>query len=283
MKDVRYFSPTEVGEAVDLLAKYGEKATILAGGTDLVRTINYHELWPEVLLYVGELDLDFVKEEDGKLVIGAGTKVGKLITDDLVTEKFGILAKAASQLGTVPIRTSATIGGNISNASPAADLVPPLLAMDATLKLVSSDGERTVPLEDFFTGPGETVLKPNELITEIHVPLSEANTVFLKLGRRKAQTCSVVVVAARLQLDGTECSEARIVVGSMAPTVLRCTEAEEFITGKELDESVVAECAQKAIAATSPIDDQRASAWYRLKAGEALIARALSKAAGLES
>ena len=116
MKDVRYFSPTEVGEAVNLLAEYGKRATILAGGTDLVRAINYHEIWPEVLLYIGKLDLDFIKEKDGKLVIGAGTPVAKLVEDELVVNKFGILAEAASQLGTVPIRTTATIGGNLGNS-----------------------------------------------------------------------------------------------------------------------------------------------------------------------
>ena len=116
MKDVRYFSPTEVGEAVSLLAEHGERATILAGGTDLVRAINYHELWPEVLLYVGKLNLDFIREEDGKLVLGAGTPVAKLVEDELIVDKFRILSEAASHLGTVAIRTTATIGGNLGNA-----------------------------------------------------------------------------------------------------------------------------------------------------------------------
>jgi carbon-monoxide dehydrogenase medium subunit len=283
MKDVRYFSPTEVGEAVSLLAEHGERATILAGGTDLVRAINYHELWPEVLLYVGKLDLDFVREEDGKLVLGAGTPVAKLIEDELIVDKFPILAEAASQLGTVAIRTTATIGGNLGNASPAADLVPPLMVMDAELKLVSAEGERVVPIEDFFTGPGETVLEVGELITEIHVPLAEGETAFLKVGMRKAQTCAVASAAVRLEMDGSECADARIVMGSMAPTPLRCKDAEEFLKGKALDEDVVAECAEKALAATSPIDDQRATAWYRKKAGKALVARALAQAAGLEN
>jgi CO/xanthine dehydrogenase FAD-binding subunit len=283
MNDVRYFSPTEVGEAVSLLAECGERATILAGGTDLVRAINYHELWPEVLLYIGKLDLDFVKGKKGQLVIGAGTPVAKLVENELVVEKFGILAEAASQLGTVPIRTTATIGGNLGNASPAADLVPPLMVMDAELKLVGTDGKRTVPIKDFFTGPGETVLKTGELITEIHVPLKEGETVFLKLGKRKAQTCAVASVAVRLQMEDSECVDARIVVGSMAPTALRCIEAEDSLKGKALNEDVIAECAEKAVAATSPIDDQRATAWYRKKAGKALIARALAQAAGLES
>jgi carbon-monoxide dehydrogenase medium subunit len=283
MKDVRYFSPTEVGEAVSLLAEHGERVTILAGGTDLVRAINYHELWPEVLLYVGKLDLDFVREEDGKLVIGAGTPVAKLAEDGLIVDEFPILAEAASQLGSVSIRTTATIGGNLGTASPAADLVPPLMVMDAALKLVSADGERIVPIKDFFTGPRETVLEAGELITEIHVPLAEGEAVFLKLGKRKAQTTAVTSSAVRLEMDGSKCADVRIVMGSMAPTPLRCKEAEDFLKGKTLDEDVIAQCAEKAVAATSPIDDQRATAWYRKKAGKALVARALSRAAGLES
>lgn len=283
MRDVSYFAPTEVGEAVKLLAEYGERATVLAGGTDLTPRINYYELRPEVLLYIGGLGLDYIREEDGKLVIGAATPMARLAASGLVAEKASALAEAARQCGSVATRTTATIGGNLANASPAADLAPPLLVIDADLHLASAREQRVVAVKDFFTGPGETVLKPDELIIEVHVPLLKGKTVFLKLGRRKAQTLSLTSVAVRLEMDGKVCDDARIALGSMAPTPLRCTKAEGLIKGKALDKALIAECATEAVAESSPIDDQRATAWYRKKAGTALVARALAQAAGIKS
>ncbi len=283
MRDVSYYAPTEVGEAVKLLAEYGEKATVLSGGTDLVPRINYYELKPEVLLYIGRLGLDYIKEAGGRLVIGATTPMARLVASDLVAEKASALAEAVRQCGSVATRTTATIGGNLANASPAADLAPPLLVMDAELRLASAREQRVVAAKDFFTGPGETVLKPDELIVEVHVPLSKGKTVFLKLGRRKAQTLSLTSVAVRLEMDGNVCDDARVALGSMAPTPLRCTKAEGLIKGKALDKALIAECATEAVAESSPIDDQRATAWYRKKAGTALVVRALTQAAGIES
>ena len=130
MTQVSYFAPTDVGEALKLLAEHGAKATILAGGTDLVPKINYHELKPDVLVYIGGLGLDYIKEADGKLVIGAATPVAKLMANDLVAEKAGVLVEVAKQFASVAISSVATVGGNLANASPGADLAPPLLAMD---------------------------------------------------------------------------------------------------------------------------------------------------------
>ncbi len=281
MKDVRYFAPTEMAEATQLLARYGDGAAVLAGGTDLVPQLNYYERHPEAIVFIGNLNLGYVKEDDSKLVIGAGTTLAELLASDLVVAHLGILADAISELGTVAIRTTATIGGNIANASPAADTVPPLLVMDADLVLVGPDGERTVALQDFFTGPGETILDTGELISEIHVPLLNGGTSFKKVGMRKAQSCAIAAVAVRIEMDGDTCTDARVALGSMAPTPLRCTTAEDLLKGETLDADLVARCAEAAVGQTKPIDDQRASAWYRIKAGKALIAKALSEAAGL--
>jgi CO/xanthine dehydrogenase FAD-binding subunit len=281
MREVSYFALADVGEAVKLLAEHGEKVTILAGGTDLLPKINHYDLKPEMLLFIGGLGLDYIKEEGGKLVIGAGTSTAKLAASDLVADKAPALAEAAKASGSVAIRTAATIGGNIANASPGADMVAALLALDAAFKLVSTGGERTVAAKDFFLGPHESVRKPEELITEVHVPLPRGKTVFLKLGRRHAQTLSVANVAIQLDMDGLICKDARIALGAMAPTPLRCTKAEGMIKGKSLDEGLIAKCAAEAIAESSPIDDQRATAWYRKKAGTALVARALAQAAGI--
>mgnify|MGYP001039850444 CR=1 FL=1 len=281
MREVSYFAPTEVGEAVKLLAEHGEEASVLAGGTDLVAQLNYYEIKPAALVYLGGLGLDYVREEDGKLVIGAGTTIAHLLTNDLIAEKFSVLAAAAATHASPAVRTTATIGGNIGTASPAGDMIPSLMVMDAKLVLASSKGERAVPIQEFFTGPGETVRTPEELIVEIHVPLLDGKAVFKKLGRRKAQVCSIVSTAVRLEMEGGVCKDARIVLGSMAPTPLRCSKAEAMLKGKAVDAALVAECAAQAVAESTPIDDQRATAWYRAKAGTALVERALAEAAGI--
>ena len=292
MREVSYFAPTELDEALKLLAEYGEKVTVLAGGTDLVPKFNHYELKPEVIVYIGGLGLSFINDEGKNLVIGSATTTAMLAKSDIVEKKIGALAEAARLSGSTAIRNSATIGGNIINASPAADLLAPLLAMEAQVKLVKAGSERMVPLEDFITGPGQTVRQPDELLTEIHVPVPNGATVFLKLGRRKAQTLSVVNVAIQISLEGGECKDARIFLGAMSPTHVRCIKAEALLrscafplaishfgqrseASKTLDEATIAQCAAQAVEETSPIDDQRATAWYRKRAAKALVAKAL--------
>jgi CO/xanthine dehydrogenase FAD-binding subunit len=283
MRDVGYFAPTEIGEAVRLLAEHGEGMAVLAGGTDLVPALNYYEIKPSALLYIGGLGLDYIKEEDGKLIIGAGTTLAHLVASEAIAQKFGVLFQAIKKHSSPAVRTTATIGGNVGTGSPAGDLLPPLMVMDAEVVLASAAGERVVPIADFFTGPQKTVRKPDELIVELRVPLAEGNTAYAKVGLRKAQTCSIASAAVRLVVDGNVCQDARIVMGSMAPTPLRCKQAEALIKGKTLDQAAIEECAAQAVAETSPIDDQRATAWYRQKAGKALVARALAQAAGIQS
>jgi CO/xanthine dehydrogenase FAD-binding subunit len=289
MKDAKYFAPAGIKEALTLLAEHGGKATVLAGGTDLVPKINYYELKPDILIYTGGIGWDYIKEENGKLVIGAGTTWTQLTTNSLVTKKAGVLAEAAKQGGCVATRNAGTIGGNLANASPAADLATPLLVLDAEILLKSAKKKRVVPIKEFFTGRGETVLKPDELVVEIHIPPLRGKTTFLKLGRRRAMTLSVVNVAVRLEMAKKRsrsfrtCNEARIALGSMAPTPIRCEKAEEMLQGKELTSELIKACAAQAIDETSPIDDQRATAWYREEAGTALVAQALFRASAINN
>jgi carbon-monoxide dehydrogenase medium subunit len=281
MKEMKYVAPRGVDEALDYLAEYGEKATVLAGGTDVVPKVNYYELLPDVIVYVGGIGTDYITEGDGQLVIGAGATWSSLMRDPLVKARARVLAEAASQGGCVATRNAGTIGGNIVNASPAADLSVALLALDAGVIVRNSKAERTVALKDFFTGPGATVLQPDELVIEVRVPFVKGNAVFLKLGRRKAMTLSVVNTAVRIYSEGGTCEEARIAVGAMGPRPIRCAEAEKVIVGQAIDLGLIDKCADTAITETSPIDDQRASAWYRKKAGRNLIRRALVQAAGI--
>jgi carbon-monoxide dehydrogenase medium subunit len=283
MRESLYFAEKSVEDTLALLARYGKRAVILAGGTDLVPRMNCYRLKPEVLVYIGNLGLEYVREKDGRLLVGAATSLAEIASSRIVAKKAGALAEAARLAATAAVRTAATIGGNLANASPAADLAPPLLAMDAELRLQSEKGERLVPLKDFFKSPGKTVLKAGELIIEVSLSLPKGNCVFLKLGRRKALSLSVVNTAVRLEMSGSICREARIAMGAVAPTPLRCIEAEALLIGKPIDRELIGRCAVAAIAAGRPLDDRRGSAWYRKEAGTALVARALVRAAGLET
>ncbi|HSR12598.1 MAG TPA: xanthine dehydrogenase family protein subunit M [Thermodesulfobacteriota bacterium] len=283
MDDALFFAPGSLKETVKVLGAYKEKAVILAGGTDLVPRINTYNFKPEVLVYIGKAGLDYIKEEKDKLVIGAATPMAKIAASKLLGRKAVALVQAAGQAGTAAVRTAATIGGNLANASPAADLATPLLAMDAEVTLLSQKRKRVVPLKDFFTGPGKTVLQPGEIMVEVSVPVPKGKTIFLKLGRRKALALSVVNTAVRLEMKGKKCREARIALGSVAETPLRCTKAETLLQGAVMEAGVIETCAAEALCAARPIDDHRATAWYRKEAGTVLVARALAAAAGLNS
>ncbi len=281
MKDTLYYAPTSVSEATKLLAEHGSKATILAGGTDLAPQINYYKLEPDVLLFIGDLGLDYVREEDGKLAVGAATPLQRIASDSLLAERAKVLVDAAWTHSCASVRSRATVGGNLVNASPAADMATPLLVLDAEVVLKSADGERVVRLQDFFKGPGQTVRQPDELLVEVRIPVVGQSAVFLKLGRRKAMTCAVASVAVRLEMADRTCTEARIALGSMAPTPVRCRKAESELRGEKLDAEALERLAADAIGESSPIDDQRATAWYRRKAGTALVKQALAQAAGI--
>lgn len=282
MSEALYFAASTMNEAMKLLGQYGKKAVILAGGTDLVPRINTYGFKPGALIYIGKLGLDYIKEEKGRMVIGAATPMSRIAGSKRVAKKAAALAEAARQAGTNAVRTAGTIGGNLANASPAADLATPLLVLDADLSLVSQKKKRTVPLKEFFKGPGQTVLQAGEMIKEISFPIPKGKTAFVKLGRRKALTLSVVNAAVRLEVNRKKCREARIALGSVAPIPLRCPKAEGLLANQEISADLIGQCASEAMAASSPIDDQRASAWYRKKAGVAVVARALAKAAGLD-
>ena len=202
----------------------------------------------------------------------------QVIESDLLVEHLPALVEACRQIAGPPVRNRGTIGGNLATASPAADSAPPLLVYNAEVVLTSCEGERTLPLSEFFLGPGETALKPNELLTEIRVPIPTERTqaAFIKLDKRRAMAISVVSTAARITLDkkGTV-TQARIALGSVASTPLRAYQAEASLEGNALNESVIKSAAKLAREAASPIDDLRASANYRGKMVEVLTRRVL--------
>ncbi|MFH1242233.1 MAG: xanthine dehydrogenase family protein subunit M [Pseudomonadota bacterium] len=279
MAETQFFKAAGPQEACDLLAQYGSKARVLAGGTDLMVAVNQREFSPEVLIYIGDSGVNYIKWEKNNLAIGAATPYTDIMRSDLVLEKTPLLAEAVSHIASPAIRNVGTIGGNLANASPAADSATPLLALGASLRLVSKEGERLVAVEEFFTGPGETLLKPTELIKEAIIPVQAegAKWAYRKLGRRKAQTLSIVSVAIYCPFDNDLCRGARIALGAVAPTPILAVEASNILEGKTLNQTLINEAARAAAAATNPIDDVRGSAWYRRRATEALVRQLLAQ------
>jgi len=280
LRTTHYFAPESLDEALELLAEYGDRATILAGGTDVMVDMAMGRLKPEVILYIGNLPLNGIEERDGALFIGPTTKMATLARSPLVAEKAPVLAEAASKMGSPLVRNLATVGGNLVTASPAADTASALLGLGAEVRLSCTTGERWMPLEDFFTGPKECACEAPELLTEIRIPLSggKRGSRFIKLGRRKAVTLSVVNVTVVLDFDDGACRQARIALGAVAPTPIRSRRAEALLTGQVVNDELIAEAAQAALSDISPIDDGRASAWYRRKVTAVLVARALKEA-----
>ncbi len=275
-------SPRTLPEALQQLAAAG--AAPLAGGTNVVPDLRSGRHCPRILIDVGKLeDLRGLRRVDGHVVAGGAVTIAELLASPLVAETAPSLRQAASLFANPLIRNRATLGGNLADASPAADMAPPLLALDAEVDLLSQSGCRTVPLDDFFTGVRKTVRRPDELVGSVRWPVPSTRTAFgyVKLGLRKADAISVISVAVRVDAypDG-RVRQARIALGSVAPVPLRAAEAEKWLTGQELTPETIAEAGKLAAAAVSPISDLRASASYRRQMADVLVRRLLDRAAG---
>jgi CO/xanthine dehydrogenase FAD-binding subunit len=269
-----FYNARDLREAYDLLSQYGRKALILAGGTDVMVKLNRKLASPKALIHVGGCGLNYVKLRRSDIVIGAATPFAEVASSDLVQKKIPLLAEAVLQIGGPAIRNAGTIGGNLANASPAADSAVPLLALGASLRLASKRGERAVPIEKFFTGPGQTALKPDELLKEVIVPVPEHGTksAYQKIGRRRANTLSVVAGAIALNLNAKHrCTKARIALGAVAPMPLLAKKASALLEGQQLDADLMERVAKAAVGEANPIDDVRATAWYRRRAISVLV------------
>lgn len=279
MADTLFYRAENLEHACSLMVQYERKAKILAGGTDLMAAINRKLLLPEILVYIGNCGLDYIKLEGDILVVGATTNHASIVRSTLVKEKAPLLVEATKHIGSPAIRNMGTIGGNLVNASPAADAGTALLALGAKLNLVSVSGARQVKVEEFFTGPGETVLKPGEILQEVLIPSQNENNkwAWYKLGKRKSDICSVISVAVSLEIDGQLCRYARIALGAVAPVPLLAKRAGGMLEGQNVDETLITEVAKVASEETTPIDDVRSTAWYRRKVSENLVKRLLSQ------
>jgi carbon-monoxide dehydrogenase medium subunit len=274
-----YLKPTSLGEALSVLDDLKEKKTqVLAGGTDLIPWLRGRVKDVDYLIDLADTGLDHIlfDYDQDQARIGAMVTFAALCEHPEVRLRLPSIAEAALQVGAVQTRNQATIGGNLCSAVPSLDGAPALLVLGATLRLQVQGNERLVPIEQFFLGPRRTVLQPGEVLTEIVVPLREDFTAsFLRMGRRKALTLSIVNVAAGLAMDGQQVSQARIALGAVAPTPIRAYKAEQLLQGRKMAPELFAEAAAVAATEISPISDLRASADYRRKISVVLVRRAL--------
>ncbi|MFH1651983.1 MAG: xanthine dehydrogenase family protein subunit M [Chloroflexota bacterium] len=276
-----YLEPGSIAEAVSLLDEYGDSARVIAGGTDLLLQLRSKKIKPDYLVDIQEIPgLDGIKVTDRGVTIGAMTPVRTLETSAEIKRTLPVLASAAGSIGSVAIRNVATIGGNLCRAASSTDSAPALIGLQASVRIAGPAGERTLPLESFFTGPGQSALAGNEMLVEVRVPLPERDTraAYFKHAYRGSIDLAIVGVAvvAGFAPGGKECREVRVVLGAGAPTPLRARQCEDILRGKEWDETLIGRAAELAAGEARPRPDSaRASAAYRKEMVRVFVGRAL--------
>lgn len=284
LPDFDMLAADSIETASSMLREYQGRAQFLAGGTDLLVKMKLRKLMPRYLINVkGIRGIDRIRREGDGLRIGALTTVRSMEKSETISREVPMLSRAAGVLGTMPIRTLATLGGNLANASPSAEFGPPLLVLDATVRCMGQDGERVIPLNEFFLAPGKSALRPGEMITEVHVPVppARARCIYLKHSLRRMDV-AMVGAAVYMLLDGDVCRDVRIALGAVAPTPFRAKKAEAAIAGIRLtgdgaESGLIEEVARIACEESSPIDDLRGAASYRRKIVGLMVKQGLAQ------
>ena len=277
MKKFLYHKPKSITEATVLLQKYMGEAAILAGGTDLLVDLKKRVKYlSHVIDIKGIPSLESIGfDSEGNLGVGALVTMQALSNNPNLLHGYQSLSKAASKLGSWQIRNRATIGGNICRASPSGETLPALFCLNAELKLVSVKGERRVPIETFFLGPGKSIATADEILSEIIIPQISQKSygTYKKFAVREAMDLAVVGVAGVGSLDpkGESFEDIRIGLGAVAPTPIRAQKTEALLTGKNIGEDLIAEAASLASNEARPISDVRGSGWYRFDMVKALV------------
>jgi carbon-monoxide dehydrogenase medium subunit len=284
MNSFEYFPVKDVKEACTLLARYGEEAKIIGGGQSLVSLMKLQLVSPSYLIDIkGISDLDYIRydESDG-LRIGALTTHRSLEKSTIVKEKYFMLAQMEQTLASVPVRNWGTVGGNLSHADPASDLAPTLMALGAEVTLIGSDGKRVVSLDDFFIDYFETVLRPDEILTEIHIPnTGQGGGSYHKFAQR-ATDLAVVGIATHLIFEPdsqNQCRDIRIAMGSVGSTPMRSKRGEDILKGQKIDDTLIEEAAQVSSEDAQPTTDINGSEEYKRQIVKVLVSRTIKEAA----
>ena len=277
MKSFEFFEPTTLAEASRLFAQ--EHAQLLAGGTDLVIGMKALTETPQSVISLQKIPgLAGITADGDSINIGAMTKVREIEISADIQQHHTALAEGAAEIGSIQIRNLATVGGNIAHASPAADTVAGLLVADAQVDIASADGERTVPINELFTGPGQTVLAPGEIITRFRLPSPASGSHYIKHKIREVMDLAFIGVAAAVNLDNGTITDARIGLAAVGPTPIRATEAENLLNGNAPTAELVEQAGEAAAAASSPISDLRCSAEHRKEMVNVLTRRTIQQA-----
>lgn len=282
LSDFELELPETLDEALDRLANGNGAATVpLAGGTNLIVDIRARRETPETLIWLGKIPgLRGIDAANGQIRMGGSTTISDILRSSELTSAGAALVQSARVFGGQMVRNAATVAGNIACGSPAADLVPPLMALDAEVTLKSKSGVRTVKLDEYFTGYKQDVRRKDELITEIRWQRPEQSSahLFYKLARRKGDAITVTGVAVGLMVASGRCVRARIALGAVAPVVFRAKQAESMLEGETLTLPLIEAAARRAAEESSPIDDVRASAEYRAHTVHVLTRRLVTQA-----
>lgn len=280
-----YHAPTSLKEAVQLLDDLGEDAKVLAGGHSLIPLMKLRLAEPTHLVDINGLtDLDYIKEEDGYLCIGAMTREVALEESELIADKYPILKDTSKVIADPLVRNLATVGGNLAHGDPANDHPATMLALGAEVVVngpgsLLSGGARTIPLDDFFVGPLMTAISSNEILTEIRIPIAEGKSggAYIKL-ERKVGDFAIAGAAVALQFDGDTCSSAGIALTNVGPTPIRATEAQDALVETSVSSGDIDQAAELAAAASQPVADHRGSEEYKRAVVKTLTARAIQSA-----
>jgi carbon-monoxide dehydrogenase medium subunit len=281
LPDFDYYCPNSIKEACEMLALFGTKAKVLAGGTDLLSKMKQEILTPEVILSVKNIrEIGTIQNVEGKgVVIGARVTHNDLVGSSILRRRYPSVSEAAHTLANNQVRNRGTIGGNIVNAVPSADLPPILIALNATVTLVGLSKARSLPLGQFFSGPGQSVIGADEIVTEVVIPDQRTTgSPYFKFGLRHSGALAVVGVAAGVTMEDGFIQEARIGLGAVAPTPMRARGAEQSLIGKRVSEDLLEEAGQHAARECRPISDIRGSEEYRRDMVRVFTKRALHKA-----
>ena len=279
--EFEYLSPQSVQEACALLVQYGANAKVLAGGSDLLVKMKDGLMKPAYLVSLKNLDsLKAIRYQKGAgVIIGARATHNEVMNNDILQEKYRSVCEAAHSMAADQIRNVGTIGGNLVNAVPSADLPPILIALDSQARIVGTSRERTIPLEDFFLGPGKTALESGEILAEIIIPdQPTTGSNYIKFGLRRAGALAVAGVASSITVSDGTCQDVRIVLGAVAPTPMRARQAEHVLRGKKISQELIGEAGRVAAVESKPINDIRGSIEYRRNLVNVLTKRSLKTA-----
>ncbi len=275
-----FVQPESLPEALAALAKYGDEAKVIAGGTAVVLMLQQHLITPDVLLSLGRVpDLGYIRASDDGLHLGPLVPLRDVERSPLVRKQYAALAHACKLVGNVRVRNQATLGGNLAEADYASDPPAVLLALDTSVTVTNFSGSRTVPLSDFFLGFYTTALQPDELITDIFVPALPSSTrmIYVKFKTRSSEDRPCMGVAVVAELEDEKCTDLRVAVGAACEVPRRLSEVEALARGQALTDEVIAEVAEGYAANIETLEDLRGSAWYRTQMIRVHVRRALAE------